>query len=468
MGGRSEHQHSILCEKDLASCEGCVKKRIDYFFNKKFSKSAKSNDQCAICNDWDLLSVKYKPHKDYPIISDDLLDENGYMSAKQITFNTMKSACETCYSNVYTYKWTQSKMYQFARVECIKESVYKSIWKHADSSRPAKTIAMQMQEPVTMPESLLPAGMNQTIIRLDQCVVGVMHTLVLNLGKHLLLTIVDLLDGNEWSLFYNQCDKSLKDIKSLSLSWCKAYHLGSSDKPGSVWVSENYLAFAMVCKSLFCNMRNDSGEYTNILRTIWCYNSMLSYIMKPCTPSDEICHIVSSLSKLFLSYFNALDNQITRKNLVRKRNSRRKAKQKKDISKIESASCIINVLKVSEEMLTKGIQRNYWEGGLNGEGFIRIVKPLVKRGISQTGIFYSTMKQIYCLREINNLIENEDMLEEYDYSIDVEDNPEEIFDTERYRRFHCYRSREDIVHSTEEHKPIAFFFSNQHLNLLLF
>ena len=109
-------------------------------------------------------------------------------------------------------------------------------------------------------------------------------------------------------------------------------------------------------------------------------------------------------------------------------------------------------------MLTKGIQRNYWEGGLNGEGFIRIVKPLVKRGISQTGIFYSTMKQIYCLREINNLIENEDMLEEYDYSIDVEDNPEEIFDTERYRRFHCYRSREDIVHCTEEHKPIAIFF----------
>ena len=113
----------------------------------------------------------------------------------------MKSVCKTCYSNVYTYKWTQSKMYQFARVECIKESVYKSIWKHADSSRPAKTIAMQMQEPVTMPESLLPAGMNQTIIRLDQCVVGVMHTLVLNLGKHLLLTIVNVLDGSEWSLF---------------------------------------------------------------------------------------------------------------------------------------------------------------------------------------------------------------------------------------------------------------------------
>ena len=56
------------------------------------------------------------------------------------------------------------------------------------------------------------------------------------------------------------------------------------------------------------------------------------------------------------------------------------------------------------------------------------------------------------------------MLEEDDYSIDMEDNYEEIFDTERYRRFHCYHSREDIVHSAEEHKAIAIFFSNQHLN----
>ena len=282
---------------------------------------------------------------------------------------------------------------------------------NSDSSRRAKTIARQMQEPIIMPESLLPAGLNQTTIRLYQYVVGVMHTLVLNLGKHLLLTIVDLLDGYDWSLFYNQCDKSLKEIKSLSLSWCKAYHIGSIDKPGSVWVSENYLAFAMICKSLFCRMRNDSGEYTNILRTIWCYNSMLSYIMKPCTTSDETCHIVSSLSKLFLSYFNSLNNQITRKNLVRKGTSRTKGK-KKDISMIESASCIINVLKVSQEMLRKGMQQNNWEEGLNGEGSIRIVKPLVKKGISQTGIFYSTTKQIYCLREINNLIDNEDMLEE--------------------------------------------------------
>ena len=220
-----------------------------------------------------------------------------------------------------------------------------------------------------MPHSILPAGMNQEILRLDQCIVGVMHTLVLNLGKHLLLTVVNLLDGNEWTAFYDQCNESLKEVKSLSLSWCKAYHLGSSEKPGSVWVSENYLAFSMICKFMFSKMKNDGGEYTNILRTIWCYNSMLSYIMQPCIPSEDVCNIVQSLSKLFLTYFNSIDNQLTKKNMIRKRNSKRKVKEKKDVSKIESASCIINVLKVGEEMLKKGMQRNYWEGGLNGEGF---------------------------------------------------------------------------------------------------
>ena len=455
---RSEHQHSIVCEKDLASCQECVNHRLNSYLNKDFVQSSKSNIHCANCNDWDLLSIKFKPHKDYPVELADL-DENGYMSSKEITFCSMKSACEKCYSNIYLYKWTQSKMYQYARVECIKESVYKSIWKHANTNRPSKNEALLIQDPVPMPQSILPAGMNQEILRLDQCIVGVMHTLVLNLGKHLLLTVVNLLDGNEWTAFYDQCNESLKEVKSLSLSWCKAYHLGSSEKPGSVWVSENYLAFSMICKFMFSKMKNDGGEYTNILRTIWCYNSMLSYIMQPCIPSEDVCNIVQSLSKLFLTYFNSIDNQLTKKNMIRKRNSKRKVKEKKDVSKIESASCIINVLKVGEEMLKKGMQRNYWEGGLNGEGFFRLLKPLIKRGISQIGIFYSTTKKLYRIHEINSLIKHDDMLEEDEYTVGKNTTEEEgVFDTARYRRFHCYRTEEEIRNDIQVGKTIGAFF----------
>ena len=37
-------------------------------------------------------------------------------------------------------------------------------------------------------------------------------------------------------------------------------------------------------------------------------------------------------------------------------------------AKIETAACVINVLTIHNEMRSKGIQRNYWEGGYFGEG----------------------------------------------------------------------------------------------------
>ena len=44
-------------------------------------------------------------------------------------------------------------------------------------------------------------------------------------------------------------------------------------------------------------------------------------------------------------------------------------------------------------MRKKGIQRNYWEGGLSGEGILRFVKPLVKRGLGQLGVYRCTLKK---------------------------------------------------------------------------
>ena len=68
------------------------------------------------------------------------------------------------------------------------------------------------------------------------------------------------------------------------------------------------------------------------------------------------------------------------------------------------------MLSVVDEMRKKGIQRNYWEGGLSGEGILRFVKPLVKRGLGQLGVYKCTLKKFYQLRAINNMIHNNEIM----------------------------------------------------------
>ena len=44
-------------------------------------------------------------------------------------------------------------------------------------------------------------------------------------------------------------------------------------------------------------------------------------------------------------------------------------------------------------MRERGIQRNFWEGDLLGEGYIYVIKPLMKRGIQQNGILASVLEK---------------------------------------------------------------------------
>ena len=128
--------------------------------------------------------------------------------------------------------------------------------------------------------SLFPSRMTQSILRLDQCIVGVMNTLILNLGKHLLLIIAELLSKIKiWSTFYSTSIVLLDDIRELFLNWCKCYHYGSTDKPGSLWVSENYLAFVLVCKHICSIMDDDIDEVKSIKNITRAYNTLVSTVM---------------------------------------------------------------------------------------------------------------------------------------------------------------------------------------------
>ena len=56
---------------------------------------------------------------------------------------------------------------------------------------------------------------------------------------------------------------------------------------------------------------------------------------------------------MFLSFFYLLDNSI----------------EIQSVNKIETAACVISILSLDKEIIEKGMQRNYWEGGWFGKGF---------------------------------------------------------------------------------------------------
>ena len=91
-------------------------------------------------------------------------------------------------------------MIRYGQVECVKRNIILDIFKIAKSMRPNNKKLAQRPVP-SVPQEVIPAGMKQKLFSLNQCLVGIMHTLVLNLGKHMLMTAVSIIDG-EWNKFY--------------------------------------------------------------------------------------------------------------------------------------------------------------------------------------------------------------------------------------------------------------------------
>ena len=433
-------ESTVTLLKQIQSCHSCFERRFLYYSQGYYNLAVCSNKNCSNCYDWDLRSVQYIPHTDYPMEMNQ--SNNNILRAKDISFDSMRKACIVMFEKLYLHEWSQKTTLRYGQVECVKTSTIMDIYKYAKRIRPRTKRFAQCPIP-PFPFSIVPSGMNQKSFALEQCMVGIMHTLILNLGRHLLLTAVaSLSESNEWTKFYSSTNSTLKQINKLSLSWCKCFYYGSTKKPGSMWVSENYLGFSFVCKSIFSFLNSIESDHQLILDIFWCYNSIICHVMQRTFPTNEVANRVGAMAKLFLSFFYLLDNSI----------------EKRVASKIESTACVISILSLEKDMMEKGMQRNYWEGGWFGEGFFRSVKPLIQRGTHQMGVFVSTMQKIYQVRGISEMIDNDDLMNDEGLQIGIEVEDNDILDVSRYRRFHAYSKLDQVIVAVENKEPLASFY----------
>ena len=81
-----------------------------------------------------------------------------------------------------------------------------------------------------------------------------------------------------------------------------------------------------------------------------------------------------------------------------------------------------------------------------------------KRGLGQPGIYKATLNKLYNCREINSMIHHNND----DLNVESEDDnlkETEVFNSDRYRQFHCYRSHSTIIDSIVNGNAVAACFT---------
>ena len=452
---QNESESSVICEKQLASCSSCHSNRLLKFCTGQYQSASRSSQRCPHCYDWDMLSLRYKPIKGFPNdqlppeaqLFEDNEDIGYVMQAKQVTFDSMKAACNIIFKKVLEKDWKLKEVEQFARQECIRNHTWRKVYDRAVLLRSTPTVT-----DLHLPSDILPPFWNQGLIKMDEIHLGVMHYLFLNVGSHLITCIREKLKGTPWTHVYNLWNSLLYDIRSMSLSWCKCWTLGSREVPASVWVSENYVGFSMICKTLSLSIRslpNVVEDTTLIEDACNAYYCLVSYIMSPTEPTRESISVVNAMSKIFLTTIQRLDNSIF--------------KDKED-NKVQSASCFVNLLNVGSKMDQFGIMRNYWEGGYKGEKVFLGMKSVIKRGLHNPGVSRSILRKLYQAQSIEEMISNNLNEESYVSYVDAQASTEvsddvvvdcTLFDKERYRKFHAYKSIEDVNDKLNDKRPLA-------------
>ena len=414
---------NITVMRNLSSCERCIlcRKRL---LKSNDSSACNSSRNCDLCDDWDITKVRYIPHPDYP---KDAPQYSEVMDAKKVTFSTMKDAINIMNERIWKHKWSKAQCERYAKTECIRNDIVDKLFSYIRRNRPSRSETSDATEVPEVPEFLLPIGLKQDTIELDDCMIGAMHTVVLNLGRHYLDVMHDVLSQEgSWRAFYDDTNKLLKTVRSMSLSWCKVWTYGSRANPGSQWVSENYLGLAVASKMMLSTASNLNGlsdHHKRVITETYCsYNSLIARIMCPKYASEDECKMVEGIAKQFLSNFHELDSMVVNRST----------------SKIESASCLLNLLTVGQFMKSKGIVRNFWEGDVKGEGILRVMKPLIKRGIQVPGTMKSTLEKMYNIRCISDMIEERNMCKGNDVIDQID--AERIGMNERYRSVKSYGS----------------------------
>ncbi|KAL3943124.1 MAG: hypothetical protein SGARI_000048 [Bacillariaceae sp.] len=295
--------------------------------------------------------------------------------------------------------------------------------------------ALSLEPNADFTEECLPAKLrSNATIEFNQMIPGIMHLLFLGITRALLNLIIALLKTHrKYAEFVRAGTVILKEVRALSLQFCKAWAFGSLTTPTGPWVSENCLGFARCMKSVYSVVGPLLSEWPEQLllvrKAIWSYAAVVARVMQDKYTSHLVeeteCYI-----KVFLSDIEYLDSHL-------RGNSKRKPR-------IETTGNLIYLLRLPEFMRDFGPLREFWEGGIRGEGIFRYLKPLVRKGVHNPGVPQALLSKYYSDLFLTWILDDRKMNQDNDEDDGdmVDDETKFLCLSKRYSDIHTSRSGE--------------------------
>ena len=408
---------------------------------------------CEVCSTWLLFhedheKLLYEPESSYP---ESKLSEEPKLKPKYVTRNHMQSCIDDVYDALQTNQWTVINCKAFLRTEGFNQKHIDDIVDYAmnnisyldaknnkenDINRWKVIKKDYDNDPRKYQKWCLPSSW-YTMFDTSLYVDVPMHLLLLGVAKAVFIKIAKWLKLRMQSTEFKSLSVGVLDaLKLYNIGWCKIlqYPYSSTDKFGG-WVAENFLAMVRLspwfytllyelkepkerpdletpytawtmaknkywlelrglsvvgkAKELkdrvrkYMNMetkppiiQNDLIDVEYMLELVTSLNHMISYLLSPNTKYGGIGYIEVIIRKFLIIYDN-IDSRMGKKN------------QPSWLTQYNFL-CLLNLPNVMRQF---GSVRNMWEGGVEGEGFLRSYKKELKNGLKPKWQIY-TLKNL--------------------------------------------------------------------------
>ena len=260
---------------ELPSCTPCYQLRL------LKTRSARE-EPCTLCYDWNFDNIQYPVPKDYPT-SHRQPPTNQMLPFKKISFESLYEAFRTSHNCITEGNWSVAQARCYLATEGIGSNLVDQLVKNAITckkffkqrdqafSRLAKmkqplstknaafrdTITQKFSAEECAKQQMLspPSSWQYPNTSICEWVETIMHQVFLGVTKSIFQDQINvwLRSNRKFTSFVSQVNPKLLAIKSMTLDFCKAESITTTGKFGK-YVSENYLAYARLCKWLHGNL----------------------------------------------------------------------------------------------------------------------------------------------------------------------------------------------------------------------
>ena len=434
-GGNSKFGARYLWSANIAAmckyippCENCLQ------MLKNSPSLLKTEHSCDKCLMWDTSKLcamtEYDTPPDYP---NDLLSKNRKLRPFEVTFEILNRTIKFASEKFENGQWTEKELLSYTSSNNINKLGSQKIIDHCHNKM---AYSLYENEVTTADRKLLMCDHAKnpekychwkggpfwkSNLQLSQFVDVLMHLLFLGVTKSTKDLILDWITQtkrlNGYKLFANDI---FYHLAGMGLDWCKLLVATSG------WVSDNYIAFARICKWFYYPIvflhQNEVYKEPTLSLNKWyvkmCKEWLAAYgydtngtvsVLKeriegirndpltslklhkpPCGSEQEIGNLIGSMLsmitslmtkevcnesiykmdreiKIFLSFLHIV--QAKRINYDRKKD--KKKKYPSWMTKYNHL-CLLNI---PRHMKLFGPMINLWEGSNQGEGYLRFAKP---------------------------------------------------------------------------------------------